>query len=240
MSRPGTTLVAGLCAAAVLLGVAGPASAHVSVSSSSTAPGADATLTFTVPTESETASTTGLTVHLPTNSPFTSVLTQAAPGWTVQTSSTPLATPLKDDDGNAVTSAVTTVVWTATDGGIKPGQFGTFSLSVAPLPAGGTLYLPTVQHYSDGTDTNWVQQAQGSAEPEHPAPSLDITPVAAAASASRSDTAGDGGLGAGLGISGIVLALLAGGIGGAALRRTRRPAAATHAEPAVAQTPSEP
>jgi uncharacterized protein YcnI len=228
MSTLAKTLFVILFAAVMSFGFAEAASAHVIVSASSTAPGAEVTLTFKVPTESDTASTTGLTVVLPTATPFTSVLTEAVPGWTATTYSTKLATPLKDDDGNAVASAITKVVWTATDGGIKPGQFGTFPLSVGPLPESGTLYLPAVQHYSDGTDVQWVQQAQGKAEPEHPAPSVVITP--AASGATRSSGGSGDGWGIGLGAAGIALALVAGGIGGAAFTRNRQGAALARAQ----------
>lgn len=219
--------VLSVTAAALVLGSACAASAHVTVTSSSTAPGADVTLTFKVPTESDSASTTGLTVDLPTLAPFTSVLTEATPGWTVQTSTTNLGTPLKDDDGNTVSSAITKVVWTATDGGIKPGGFATFALSVGPLPSGGTLYLPAVQHYSDGTDVSWVQQAQGDAQPEHPAPSVVITPPTVTATSSSSGNS----WGIGLGVTAVVLALLAGGVGGAALTCARSRPALARARP---------
>jgi uncharacterized protein YcnI len=234
MSKLARTLLVTLSAAVVVLGVAGPADAHIEVDSSSTAPESAARLTFVVPTESDTARTTGVTIALPAETPFSSVRAQAVPGWTAQILTTTLATPLKDDDGTAVTSAVTKVVWTATDGGIKPGQFGTLTLAVWPLPKAGTLYLPTVQHYSDGRDVNWVQQAQGSAEPEHPAPSVVISPDPAASSAASGDSGA--GWGIGLGIAGIVLALLAGGVGGVALARVRRGAAPVSTEPAAALT----
>jgi periplasmic copper chaperone A len=224
---PARLAIVSAAVVALVLGFAASANAHVTVSSSSTAPGAEVTLTFKVPTESDTASTTGLTVELPSDPPFTGVLTQAVPGWTVKTVSTKLATSLKDDDGNTVTSAITKVIWTATAGGIKPGGFGTFALSVGPLPTSGTLYLPAVQHYSDGTDVSWVQQAQGSAEPEHPAPSVVIAAPVAATSSSGS---GDG-WAVGLAIAAIVIALIAAGLGGAALARSRRGPASAHAQP---------
>ncbi|MEV6930854.1 YcnI family protein, partial [Dactylosporangium sp. NPDC051485] len=194
-------------------GLVSPAGAHVTVSASSTLPASWATLTFKVPTESDTASTTGLTVQLPADTPFTSVLTQATAGWTVKTFRTPLPKPVTDDDGGTVTSAVTKVEWTATGDGIGPGQFGTFALAVGPLPRGGTLYLPAIQHYSDGTDVDWVQQAEGGAQAEHPAPSIV---VAAPAPAPVAAPAGRDGWGIGLGVAGIVLALLAGAAAGAA------------------------
>jgi hypothetical protein len=172
---------------------------------------------------------------MPTTTPFSSVRAQATPGWTAQIITTTLDTPVKDDDGNETTTAVTKVIWTATDGGIKPQQFDTLTLAVWPLPKTGTLYLPTVQHYSDGRDVSWVQQAQGGAEPEHPAPSVVISPPSAGtspgSSAGTSTTSADPGgssegWGIGLGIAGIVLALISGGVSGVALARVRRGPAA--------------
>ncbi|MFI0718541.1 YcnI family protein [Streptomyces sp. NPDC021224] len=223
-------------AAALLLAAAWPAAAHVTVTASDTTGGGSAVLTFKVPVESQTARTVGLTVHLPAATPLTSVLSEPVPGWRVQLTRSALATPGKDDDGRAVTSAVTAVTWTATGEGLAPGQFGRFALSVGPLPARGTLYLPTVQRYSDGTEVDWVQQAQGGAEPEHPAPSVTVTP-AAAPGASSPESAADSGRGTWLGVTGIVLALGAGAVGGAALTRARRSAAVPPAAEASSREP---
>lgn len=218
----------------------------MTVSSSTSDPGAYATLTFKVPNESDTASTTRLAVDLPTDTPFTSVLAQDVPGWTAELVTSQLGDPIEDGHGDTITSAVTSVVWTAADGGINPGRFDTFTLSVGPLPESGTLYLPTVQQYSDGSEAAWVQQAQGNAEPEHPAPSLTIGESTAGAAhtsgsaghtstesdSSAAPTSSDSGTnwGVGLGIAGIVFGLVAGAAAAAALRGVRR---LTSAGPAV-------
>ncbi len=55
------------------------------------------------------------------------------PGWTVAVEKTKLAKPVKTDDGH-VTEAVTKITWTATDGGLTPGQFDLFTISAGPLP----------------------------------------------------------------------------------------------------------
>ncbi|MHA7985044.1 YcnI family protein [Rathayibacter sp. CAU 1779] len=232
-------VAAGALVAAFALALAGASAAvaHVTVSSSNAVSGGWATLTFSVPVESATANTTELAVQLPASTPFSSVLARPVPGWTATLTSTKLAKPLKDDDGNAITSAVTRVTWTATDGGLKPGEFGQFALSVGPLPAPGTLYLPAVQTYSDGTTVEWSQRAQGGAEPEHPAPSVVVVaassaeatttaqPKAAAAdlsvSAATSSTSAGGWLIA-LAIAALVVALASSGIAAAALARSRR------------------
>ncbi|WP_246571890.1 YcnI family protein [Kineosporia corallincola] len=202
----GLTVV--VLATAALIALAAPAQAHVTVEATSTTAGDTATLTFTVPTESDTASTDGLTVDLPTG--LTSVLTHAEPGWEVR----------------ADTARIT---WTATGDGIAPGAFATFQVRIAPLPASGTLYFPAVQHYTDDTEVGWVQQAENGARPEHPAPSLTVGGTATDAAhpghgsssltASDLDTSGDAGVW--LGLAALGLALLAAGLAAAALARTR-------------------
>lgn len=146
------------------------------------------TLTFKVPTESASASTTKLEVDLPTDHPFGSVSYQPVTGWTTTVTSSKLATPVKTDDGE-ITQAPTKLVWTASaDAAIKPGQFQTFAISVGPVPDTGKLELAAHQTYSDGSVVNWDQAQTGSEEPEHPAPVLYIkdTPPGEAASAAPS------------------------------------------------------
>lgn len=239
MSRGLARLAAGgavlAASVAVALAAAPAADAHVKVSALSTAAGAETVLTFRVPTESATASTVQLTVQLPTAHPFTEVAYQPVPGWTAKLVTTKLAKPLKDDDGNTISSAVTQVVWTATDGGLAPGQFGQFPLSVGPLPESGTLFLPAIQKYSDGSEVDWSQQAQGGADPEHPAPSITVTKAADAAStapaadvsvtktttpAAVRNSPVDG-WAIGFGVAGLVIALAASGVAAFALRRAR-------------------
>jgi uncharacterized protein len=138
-------------------------------------------VTFKVPTESDTASTTKLVVQVP---PLGSVAVQPEPGWTVATKVSKLATPIKTDDGE-VTQAVSEITWTATAGGIKPGQFQQFDVSVGPLPDKPSISFPAIQTYSDGTVVRWIETAApgSSAEPDHPAPTLTIAAARTAAAA---------------------------------------------------------
>jgi uncharacterized protein len=175
----------GVLAATVAL--AAPAVAHVSVSSEDAAPGGYAQITFSVPDESASAATTGLAVQLPN---FAQVLVQPKQGWTFATTSAKLAKPITDDDGNQITSVVREVQWKATAGGVKPGSFETFTLSVGPLPKAKSVSFGAVQTYSDGKVVRWNQVAApgSSAEPEFPKPTLRLTaadpPAASASSAS--------------------------------------------------------
>lgn len=224
--RPARVLGALAGAAALTIGVATAASAHVHVTPSSTAAGASSLLTFRVPTESDTASTTGLTVDLPTATPFASVSVQAVPGWKAQVEQGALPTPVTVD-GAELTKAPLHVTWTADpDAVVPPGQFQQFTISVSPLPAAGTrVVLPAHQTYSDGTVVDWTDvAAAGAPEPEHPAPELTTTELttteqaaagddATATSAAGSTGASDpvarwlGAVGAVLGLAAVVVAV---------------------------------
>jgi uncharacterized protein YcnI len=190
LPRPATRLGVVLAAIAGLLTLGiGAASAHVSVSSPDASQGGYGKIVFRVPNESDTASTVRLRIQLPTGTPFASVSTEPVPGWTATLTRTALDPPLKDDDGNEITEAVSVVEFAADPGnsGIGPGQFQEFSLSVGPFPDAGSLSFSTVQTYSDGTETAWIDPTvAGQPEPEHPAPTLTLA-------SSSSSAASDGG-----------------------------------------------
>ncbi|MEZ5151894.1 YcnI family protein [Rhodococcus zopfii] len=151
---------AGITAATLFAG-AGVASAHVGVVAPGAAQGGYSVLTFRVPTESETAGTTAVTVALPG---LKSARTEPMPGWT--------ATVTKDPASGLATS----VTWTADPGvAVGPGQFQQFLLSAGPLPEQDTVSFPAVQTYSDGQVVAWDQATTGDDEPEKPAPTLTLT-----------------------------------------------------------------
>ena len=165
-----------ICAALfslALVGAAGAASAHVTVSSPDAASGGWGKLIFRVPTESETASTTSITVTLPQKSPLASVSSQPKPGWSVKLTKVKHDKPVKVGDFE-LTETISAVTWTATGDGIKPGEFDEFALSVGPLPDAKDVTFTVAQTYSDKTVANWDQIAEGDKEPEHPAPSLEL------------------------------------------------------------------
>lgn len=174
-------------AAAGLL-LAGAASAHVTVSSTDAAHGGYGMLTFRVPNESDTAATTELTVTLPADTPLAHVSAQAKPGWKVSTKTTKFDEPVKAGDFE-LTEAVTSVTWTATDGGIPVGAFDTFAISGGPLPDAETLVLPATQTYADGEVVAWDQESTGDGEPEHPAPVLTLSEATGNGHHGETDTA---------------------------------------------------
>ena len=213
------------------LALAAPASAHVTVNPSTATPGSYSKVTFRVPTESDTLSTTKLEVNLPTDQPIASVSTKPIPGWTVTTAKTKLTTPIKSDDGE-ITEAVTKITWTAdSSSAIKPGQFQEFDVSLGPLPESGQLIFKALQTYSDGSIVRWIDEpTTDGTEPEHPAPVLELAAATAPATAADStpEPASDGP--DALGIAGLIAGLLALVLALLAYQRAaRKPASPTSA-----------
>ncbi|WP_280403131.1 YcnI family copper-binding membrane protein [Nocardia brasiliensis] len=194
-------------AATFALLACGSAAAHVTVDAPGAQQGSYAVATFRVPTESETASTTALTVTVPN---LKSARTEPIPGWSAKVEKNEKA-------------EITAITWTAEPGnpGVGPGQFQRFAVSVGPLPKQETVSFPTKQTYSDGKVVAWDQPAgENGAEPEHPAPSLTLAKGKATddhsvdtASADRpvDDTDNTarwlGGIGLALGLLGVALGL---------------------------------
>lgn len=210
--------------ALVLMG-AGSASAHVSVTPSSTAAGSYSVLTFSVGHGCVTSPTTRLTVRMPKS--IVSVTPTVNPNWKVETKVEQLDPPIKDGHGGEYSERVSEVVYTARTP-LPDGLRDTISLQM-PLPAqaGEKVVFPVIQTCEKG-ETAWTQTYdEGQDEPESPAPFIVTTAAegddghgAAAHDDSGSQEAGAGSdalgwTGVGLGALGLVA-------GGAALARTRR------------------
>lgn len=164
---------------AVGIGVfgAGAASAHVSVDAGGAGQGEDdALLTFRVPNERSDATTVEVNIRFPVKTPIASVKPAPKAGWTVTTKRTTLTTPIQTADGE-ITQGVTEVVFKADSAaaGIQKDTFGMFELLVGPLPTGvSTLAFPTVQTYSNGSVSSWIEPTLPGSEPAHPAPLLRL------------------------------------------------------------------
>lgn len=177
MNRFATTAVA--LAAGVTLALAAPlaASAHVTLDVNTAAAGSFALISFKVPNESATQTTTKVEVTLPSDTPLAFVSYVPVAGWTTELTTTTLATPVETDDGT-VTQAVTKVTWTADPASaIAEGQLQLFPLSVGPIPDTGSIALPVDQTYSDGTVVSWSDTGDDA---EHPAPVLYVNDAPAA------------------------------------------------------------
>lgn len=180
-------VLAALTALAASIGVA---SAHVTVSSPDAASGGFGKLVFRVPNESDTAGTVSLRIQIPQEAAMASLRAQPVPGWTVTFTESDLEEPI-DNHGQEISTYVSVVEFRAEDGGgIRPGEFQEFALSGGPFPDVDELSFPTVQTYSDGSESAWIEPTVDGAEPEHPAPVLTLTTSGDPASATvETDTA---------------------------------------------------
>jgi uncharacterized protein len=153
------------------------------------------------------------------------------------------------DDDDATPAAISSIVWTANydTAAIKPGAYDQFTVRVAKLPDTDALTFKAVQTYSTGDVVRWIDvAAPGTAEPEHPAPTLHLTAASTDEKSATTSmpgmdmtsTSSPGEMGSmqmemgpsrddtvnvalGLGIAGLFLGLVAGTLGGAALARSR-------------------
>jgi uncharacterized protein YcnI len=219
-------LVTGAVLAAVL-GFAAPAAAHVTVNPKEATQGGYARLAFRVPNESDTASTTKLEVVLPEDAPVASVSTMPVAGWTVAVEKRAVNPPV-EVHGSQVSEVVSKITWTAAaGGGVKPGEFQEFPVSMGPLPEAERMVFKALQTYSDGNIARWIEEpVDGAAEPEHPAPVLALTadsasPSPSAAASGSADSDSDR-LPITLAIIGLVAGLGGLALGGLAFLRTRR------------------
>jgi periplasmic copper chaperone A len=168
-------VLATLTALAASVAVATVASAHVTVSSADAAPGGYGKLTFRVPNESDTASTVSLRIQIPQEAAMASLRVQPVAGWTATLTESDLEEPL-DNHGQQISTYVSVVEFRAVDGGgIRPGEFQEFALSGGPFPDADQVSFPTVQTYSDGSESAWIEPTVDGEEPEHPAPVLTLT-----------------------------------------------------------------
>lgn len=161
--------------AGALLAIAAPlsASAHISVDPSSTAAGSYTVLTFALPHGCDGSATTAMSVDIPEG--ILGVTPTVNPNWNVAAVAVPLTKPLDDGHGNLITTRTGKVVYTA-KAPLADGLRDTFAVSMR-LPddaAGKTLSFPITQTCEQGS-TEWNEtQAEGAAEPEHPAPSIVV------------------------------------------------------------------
>ncbi|KAA1418692.1 YcnI family protein [Nocardioides humilatus] len=152
-----------------------PAAAHVTISPNTTAAGAYAVLTVSVPHGCDGSATTEIAIKLPEE--IYAVTPTRNPFWTVEKVMQTLDEPITDAHGNEITERVDQVVYTANTP-LPDGQRDAFELSLQlPDAAGETLAFPIVQTCEKG-ETGWTEEAADGQDPEeleHPAPLVTIT-----------------------------------------------------------------
>jgi hypothetical protein len=157
-------LTVSAAAGLAVLGVAGPALAHVEVSADKTTAGAtDVTLTFTGEAENPKAGIQSERVVLPTGVAPAEVSSVKLPaGWSFS----------QGTDGFTVGGKA-----------LKTGTNAVWSVKIAKLPDGQTrLSFKTVETYGNGDVSRWIEiQQPGQAEPDNPAPLVVLKPGPSAA-----------------------------------------------------------
>lgn len=139
--------LAGAGVFAIVLLVASPVWAHVSVSTDNPEPGGFAVYTVRVPNESDSASTVRVEVRIPEG--LEASRYEPLPGWT-----------LSLEDGALV----------ADGGTIAPGQFIEFRFQARNPEEAGELAFPALQTYDDGEVVEWT----GPPDADTPASIVEI------------------------------------------------------------------
>jgi uncharacterized protein YcnI len=155
-------------AAVVALVASAAAQAHVTPHPNALpSGGGDITMWFTVPNEMTNANTTKLDVQFPDG--FIGLDPEPVPGWSVKVITKKLPKPIQTDDG-PISFEVAQVVWTATGGGIPPGEALRlpFTTAVPGKPAGTVLSFKALQTYSNGKIVRWI----GPPNADTPAPQV--------------------------------------------------------------------
>lgn len=219
--RSRATGIIAVSAGLVLL-LAAPASAHVTVHSDDAARGAtDAAVMFRVPNEESKAAVVRVQVFFPSDHPLLDVLVEPRPGWHFKAQTKRLRHPISTDDG-PITSAVSEVTWTADhdSDGLQAGEADDFVVTAGQLPDTASVTFRALQTYSNGNVVKWIEvAAPGADEPEHPAPILTLAPEAGAGAAvPAADSSSSGGTATGLAIAALVVAVIAAGLAGTRLR----------------------
>ncbi|MBM7505827.1 YcnI family protein [Agromyces aurantiacus] len=173
------TLAATAVGGGALLALAAPAAAqaHVNVTPDSTAAGSYAVLQFASGHGCDGSPTTAFTVDIPEQ--ILSVTPTLEAGWSVEKIMVALDEPVEGAHGDLVSERVGQVVYTA-DTPIPEGYRGTFEIQVL-LPEEGEgerLEFPVLQTCVEG-ETAWNESpGADGAEPEHPAPAIEVTAAA--------------------------------------------------------------
>jgi uncharacterized protein YcnI len=207
-----------------VLAVLPSASAHVTITPSTTSAGEHAVAVVALGHGCEHSPTTRVAIRIPEQ--LLSVTPARNPFWDVRIVREELAEPKVEPHGNEVTERVAEVVYTAEEP-LPDGVRDTFELSFAvPDLPGETLVFPAIQTCVDG-ETAWTEVAPAGTDPddlEHPAPAFTVTRAPGMGDGPDEDGADDespaatssvGVVGAGAGVLGMVT-------GGIALARARR------------------
>jgi periplasmic copper chaperone A len=240
-------------AAAVVGSVAfaAPASADVTLTPDQATQDDAARLAFRVTSESGSAPTTKVQVALPETTPIAEVYPLSNPDWAPALTQRTLDKPIQAIHGTETTRVVTMITWTARPGWqLQPGTSAVLNLELGPLPETDQVAFTVTETHADGSVTTPPQlvlnlapppagQAQAQGHDAHSGTASGTGDETARASGDGSGSGG--GTKLALIISVLVIGLLGGAVvGGVALPRLRRGAAALKVSPDALNTPADP
>jgi uncharacterized protein YcnI len=180
-------------AGGLVVAMALPASAHVTMHSyEAQQGGSDALIQFRVPNEESDATTTQLEVDFPVDTPLIGLYVEDTPGWQFRVTTSYLPKPVTNGDGS-FTQYVSKVVWSG--GNIPVGGYLDFNIDVSDLPDVSTIAVKALQTYSNGDIVRWIDPpaTNGQPDPPHPQPTLDLAAAPVAASGGSTTTVASGG-----------------------------------------------
>lgn len=211
-----------------VFGFASPASAHVTVTPSTTAAGAHAVLQFSVGHGCGDSPTTKITIQVPAE--ITSVSPTRTALWQITKQTAPVDPPAVDAHGNKIVQRVASVTF-STDTPLPDGYREVFELAVQlPETKGTRLVFPTIQTCERG-ESAWIEVPQDGRDAgglELPAPSFTTsepaegTPHHMTTGDAHTTQAHGPGTDRALTIAALAAGLLGSLLGAAALVRQRR------------------
>lgn len=173
--RNAARLVAAAALPVLVIGLAAPASAHVSITPSSTAAGASAVLDVSIPHGCKGSATTEVTIRIPEEINAVSPTRNAL--WELEKETVRVDPPVTDGHGNQITERVASVTY-RTDTPLPDGHRDVFELSVQlPDAVGATLVFPTIQTCEQG-EAAWIEVPEDGQDPDElelPAPAFVVT-----------------------------------------------------------------
>jgi uncharacterized protein YcnI len=239
-------LVVGVVGAVGVLAGTCVASAHVGVSQDEVVAGEATTLTFTYSHGCGESPTNSLRFQVPAG--VNNAVPSTRPGWDIEVEREELDAPMESAHGDPITDRPAIITFTAREGFEVPsGVKDAVSISFTAPEETGTLSFKVIQGCVEGSN-DWIEEWDGTgAEPDHPAPSVEVvtafatgddaaddptvptsapaddesTPSAAPADlAPVADSTDDDSNG--LAIAGVILGVVGIGVGGFALLLARR------------------
>lgn len=159
-------------AAALVLAIATPALAHVTLETPQAPVGGAYKAVLRVPHGCDGQATTAIVLRIPEG--FVSAKPMPKPGWTLDIKTGTYSRPYKLF-GADVSTGATEVSWSG--GNLPDSEYDEFVVRgtlAADLPVGSTLYFPVIQICADG-EADWIDTS--GSEDGHPAPGLTLLPA---------------------------------------------------------------